>query len=194
VSVRGAAELRAFTDFFPAGAFGRGDSGMDAFIANWYATHLRAFKEPSLRSPPKEQQELYRFTMLPTFHHPLSVRLVVAPDGSATAVAKRLTGKGGYEPGHLDFERTHPVTRKQVEQLRRSLASRAFWDLPTELPRTATDGTEWIFEAFRGGRYHVVTRHSPEDVDPYRELCLQLLGLGQLKEIDAYLSERPKSK
>lgn len=188
-----AEEQRAFTEFFPAGAFGHGDPGMDAFVAGWYAQHLRALKEPSISSLSDPAAEVYRFTLLPTFHHPLCVRITVAADGSATATAKRLTGKGGYEPGDLDFERTHSVNKRQVDTLRTIVAARKFWELPTELPRTGNDGTEWIFEARRGGRYHVVTRWSPDGGD-YKRLCLQLLQFGQLQEIDAYVRERPKSK
>ncbi len=186
-----AAEQYPLTEFFPAGAFSRG--GIE-FGAGWYANHLRAFKEPSIQPSPQMHAETYRFTMLPTFNFPLTVRLTVAPDGSGTAVAKRLTGKGGYEPGKLDFERTYAITQKKVQTLRSTLAARKFWQMPTSLERTVCDGSEYIFEASRDNRYHVITRTSPEDGDRYRALCIQLLRLGHLDEIDAYLRERPKSK
>lgn len=188
-----AEEPHPFTEFFPAGIFGRGDPGMDAFTAGWYAKHLRAFQEPSIREATGSSAETYRFTMLPTFNFPLAVRLIVAPDGSGTAIAKRLTGKGGYDPGNLDFERTNAVTPKQIARFRATLAAHDFWQMPTE-GEPIPDGTQWILEVCRDGRYHIVTRNSPKDGDPFGQLCRQLLGLGKLEQIDAYSRERPKTK
>ena len=189
-----AANKPGFSEFFPGGVFSRNDDGNDAFISGWYASQLRAFKEPSLCTSPQKQGETYRFTMLPTFNFPLTVRIHIESDGTATAIAKRLTGKGGYDPGKLDFERTQTLTRKQVVALRTAIADNKFWQMATALERPGCDGTEWIFEAVRDGRYHIVTRWSPSDKNSYRQLCDRVLRLGGLDEIDAYLRERPKPK
>ncbi len=109
-----AANKPGFSEFFPGGVFSRNDDGNDAFISGWYASQLRAFKEPSLCTSPQKQCETYRFTMLPTFNFPLTVRIHIESDGTATAIAKRLTGKGGYDPGKLDFERTQTLTRNRL--------------------------------------------------------------------------------
>jgi hypothetical protein len=178
-----AADPRPLTEFFPAGVFGRGNADMDAAIAWWYATQFRAFKEPSIQTSAEPRAEIYRFTLLPTFNTPLMVRLTVAADGSGVAIAKRLSGEGGYNPGKIDFERTLKVTQKQVEALRATLAAQKFWQMPTAPERTGSDGMEYVFEGLRDNVYHVVTRWTPAAGDGYRALCVELLHLGQLEEV-----------
>jgi hypothetical protein len=192
VSDTGSAEQTSATEYFLPGVSWRGYSDTEAFMALWEPDYLQAFKEPSLWIQPKLKDEVYRFTMLPSFYHPLAVRLIVAPDGSGIVISKRLTGKGGYDPGYLDFERSHPVTREQVKKVRRAVDALKFWSLPTEVPSTCLDGANWIFEIHREGRFHSVIRNSPHAGSAYRKLCLQLLRIGNLEEIDAYTRMRPK--
>src|SRR6267378_2766004 len=88
--------------YFPPGILGQ-DHQRDEFTNQWYSKHLRALREPSLweTSQLDLTAEAYRFLYLRSFHHPISVRLVVAQDKTATLISKETHGKGGYEPGRL---------------------------------------------------------------------------------------------
>ena len=48
-----------------------------------------------------------------------------------------------------------------------------FWNMGTHDKNMILDGEEWIFEAVINGRYHFITRNSPDVYDgkEYAELC-----------------------
>lgn len=56
--------------------------GIDAFRDHWYWAHLSAMGEESLSKWAQERnvEETYRFTYLPTFDSPLTVRIWSAPN------------------------------------------------------------------------------------------------------------------
>jgi len=140
-------------------------------------------REPSLWDLSKSTSaESYRFLWLRTFHHPVSARLDVAGDGAGELVVKVLSGAGGYNPGHLIQNRRIKVSKESVDHFLELLNKADFWNVPTEpeLGGVGCDGAQWIIEAAKGGRYHVVDRWSPEE-GPYRMAGLFLaINLGGL--------------
>jgi hypothetical protein len=68
----------------------------------WYSDQQRALQEPSLWQLSKTQKtQTYRFLWLRSFHHPISVRLDVAENGTGVVTTKITSGQGGYEPRKL---------------------------------------------------------------------------------------------
>ena len=61
---------------------------------------LDLFKEPSLWDPSTGHTETYRFILMPSFDHPVLVKLWRDTDG-AKLITKFLSGKGGYDRGRL---------------------------------------------------------------------------------------------
>ena len=67
--------------YFPVGVF-QDDASNAEFRARWYAKHLRAMGEESLLSAAANKEFLgYRFLWLRTFHHPVSMKLRIWPEG-----------------------------------------------------------------------------------------------------------------
>ncbi|MDG2207028.1 MAG: hypothetical protein P8K78_03905 [Pirellulales bacterium] len=61
----------------------------------WYAIHLAAMKEPLLSTNEwGSNSDLFRFLYLPSFDHPIVIRIEKTGD-EVTLVSKRLSGKGG---------------------------------------------------------------------------------------------------
>jgi hypothetical protein len=155
---------------------------------------LDLLKEPSLQPDSiAASDHVYRVTILPTFHHPFCVRVVVQPDGTATAFVKRLSGKGGYEYGALDFDERRTCNARDVTVFLRGVASSGFWTMQPTIERQGLDGTTLTLEGIRNGKRHVVQRWSPESGDSFYRLCKQLLAVADASEADAYLP-RPKTK
>ena len=48
--------------------------GLDSFLVVWYSRQLFALREPVIYAD-KSQNEIYRFTWLRTFHHPVASRM-----------------------------------------------------------------------------------------------------------------------
>lgn len=169
--------------YFPPGVFdSKPDS--DAFTISWYSKNLRALKEPSLweLSQKDANAEVYRFLWLRTNDEPIAVRLIVTNRGGRL-VSKMTSGKGGYDPGHLIFNRESPLS-KQVPMFLDAIQELNFWDLPTSAPSVngpdgstaiGVDGAQWVVEGVKQGKYHVVDRWSPDRPDPVHMLGVELL-------------------
>jgi len=169
--------------YFPKGAFSD-DTHVDPFIARWYSTYLTALREPSLlQLTGKPSCETYRFVWLRTFHHPVIVRLDIRADGIGELTAKVSNGTGGYEPGQLIQDISRPLTREQTDTFLAKVGTVKFWELPSyeNSGGGGEDGSQWIIEGVKEGKYHVVDRWTPSK-GAVRELGLTLaLGLAELK-------------
>lgn len=75
---------------------------LDTFVNSWYSKMLFALKEPILKDY-KADKEIYRFTWLRTFNHPVVIRL--EKQGNAVRLFSKVSdGAGGYEPGNIIFD------------------------------------------------------------------------------------------
>jgi len=149
--------------YFPQGVLEDNAQG-DSFRSDWYSKHLKALEEPSLLQKSKDSTaESYRFVWLRTFHHPIIVRVDIQANGGAELTTKASSGAGGYEPGKLVENTSRPLTQKQIEGFLATIQRLQFWELPThETPETVgCDGSQWIIEGIKNGKYHVVDRWTP---------------------------------
>jgi hypothetical protein len=172
--------------FFPDRVFDTHEAtkGFDRndFIVRAYSKHLKAMKEPSLWKLSQKDRKaiIYRFLWLPSFHRPVSVRLVKT-DAGAVLHAVELDGKGGYEPGKIAVRKRITLSDKQWEETQRRLDKTKFWAMPTEdHERGGVDGDQLILEGVMAGKYHIVDRWSPEAGNEYTQLCLYMLTLSDL--------------
>jgi hypothetical protein len=147
----------------------------------WYGTQLRAAGEHVLRCLPGDSGPIYRFLWVPTFHHTVVVRVEPGAIGYRIT-AKTLSGAGGYDPGALAHEVSYELNDADMGRFTQLVVEARFWELPTvPLPggMMGLDGSQWVFEALEGARYHVVDRWSPRPDGPdaaYRRLGEWLLA------------------
>lgn len=161
--------------YFPEEAAG-GDPRLDKFV-DWYSVQLTALKEPSLLEMANTpSSESYRFLWLRTFHHPIAIRLDVKADGSSVLTTKITSGEGGYESGVLTVNTSRNLTQEQTQNIVKKIEEALFWSMPIldDGNTIGVDGAEWIVEGVKNGKYHVVTRWSPES-GAIRELGLAFI-------------------
>ena len=72
-----------------------------------------------------------------------------------------LGGSGGYDPGTVAARGERAVAQGEAAAFRKLFAAAGFWNERTQDPSTGRDGSTWVLEVLRGGRYHVVERWSP---------------------------------
>jgi hypothetical protein len=139
------------------------DLRRDHFKRDWYSAQLDALQEPSLYQMAKaSNSESYRFLWLRTFHHPVAVRVDVKPDGTGMLTVKITTGAGGYRPGTISENRSQLLSKKQIATFLAMVDDVQFWKAPNPVDdQRGTDGSQWIIEGVKDGRYHVVDRWSP---------------------------------
>lgn len=166
--------------FFPVGSED-GPASLSEFRVEWYSKHVRAMREPSLweLSRKGSAATTYRFLLLPSFTHPIAVR--VTKDGTgATLRAVVMSGKGGYLPGRPAIDHTLRLDAAQWAELEKQVEAANFWTLPTkERDDSGSDGEQYIVEGLSGGRYHVVDRWEPDA--SYARLVNHIFSLSGLK-------------
>jgi hypothetical protein len=164
-------------EYFPAHVFA--DTAHSRYLNGklqdqWFSTQLRGLRESPLVGRRASDEPVYRFTLLPSFSHPVSVRLTIHRDGTGTVVTSIGKGYGGYSPKGILSHHSHEVKPTQIQELTRLLQISHFWIRPTEPnQQRGTDGTEWLIEAAEKGRYHVIDRWEGADM---REVGLYFLN------------------
>jgi hypothetical protein len=145
--------------YFPKGTFGT----ISRYV---YAYHLGIFREPSLlRESQEGGLQSYRFLWLRTFHHAVVIRVDVLNDGTGTLITKISSGEAGFgSPGRKvidDISRS--LSKAEVKSLLTLFSETHFWAIPTaeNVHETGEDGSDWVMEGVRDGKYHVVSRWSP---------------------------------
>jgi len=141
---------------------------------------LFALKEPILKDY-KGDKEIYRFTWLRTFNHPVSIRLE-KQNNVVRLFSKVCNGAGGYEPGKIMFDTSFDLTEKEVDAISTRLATANFWSLQTDKrDENGMDGSEWLIEVFKNNNYHMVVRWTPEEHTTFRAIGEYLISISQIK-------------
>lgn len=155
---------------------------LDTFVNTWYSKMLFALKEPILKDY-QGSKEIYRFTWLRSFHHPVSIRLEKKQD-VIKLFTKVSNGAGGYGPMELIIDKSADVSLEEYNSLVQKVNDTKFWDLQTEIKDGGTDGAEWIVEIVKNGNYHIVTRNTPfeERHGNYRIIGEYLISLAKLEK------------
>ena len=157
--------------------------GIESAISrmDWYSRHLSALEEPVLSD--SLPTKIFRFTYLRTFHNPIVIGLVNEND-TITIYWKVSDGAGGYEPGNLVEDKSKELTLKEWEDFTEKINSIIFWSLPSiKTGLIGTDGSQWILEGKRFGKYHVVDRWCGGEIS---NACKKLIELTDLKLEDVY--------
>jgi hypothetical protein len=131
----------------------------------------KLFREAPVLPVDDPEAEIYRITFIPTFYHPIKIRVEKHRD-TYLLIAKRLSGQGGFDAGRLKTENKRRLRPREWHRLLELLGEANFWKLPY-LEKEAgpnekgeeticLDGSEWVIEGVRNGQYHAVNRYCPE--------------------------------
>ena len=178
--------------YFPIGTF-RPDN---SFVRRWLSSYLAMMEEPSLCCGPLDDTEAYRFLWLRWRHDAIAVRLfrrgevygleavIVDSAGRFSLNYRRwlVDGTGDYKSGNVSRRVTKALSRDQWQAVIAKLEEVKLWQMTTHSNVwRGTDGAEWIVEARREGRYHVVARWSGTDgLRSVGTLFLDLADLGNM--------------
>lgn len=145
----------------------------------WYSKMLFALHEPILATY-DESKEIYRFTWLRTFNHPVPVR-IQKQDNRINLTVKVASGAGGYEPGKIIVNKNIVLKMHDWNELKSKFDELNFFNLPVENDFNGLDGAEWILEYASKDRYHFTTLWSPSKKSNYGKCCLYFVQLAGLK-------------
>ena len=154
------------------------ETNMTTFVLDWYSGQLLALKEPLIFD--RENETIYRFTWLRTFHHPVAIRIQKNKD-QIQLTWKMSDGAGGYSPGKLITDETTELTTSEWNEFLKLLDKTEYWNMSTneQSDIMGTDGSRWIIEGVQNGKYNVVDRWTPRN-SAYQELGMFLINLTDL--------------
>jgi hypothetical protein len=146
------------------------------------------FKDEPLTGPLSQRNlgaTAYQLIWMPTFHHPVSVRIEqTGQEAKLRAVV--LDGKAGYDPGQVAIHRSITLSAEQFTELDRHMEQAAFWTMPTDekIDGFVADGDPLVLEGVKNGTYHIVRRELPDPA--YTKLCSHMLDLTGLRIRDIW--------
>ena len=160
----------------------------------WNKEILGRFKEQPLATTSNSIIESYRFTLIPTFDAPVSIRVWRGNDDYFLNF-KKLSGQGGFgikKFGKLNADTTLKLNKDEWFRFTSLLRRADFWaEPPLTMEETVPDGAEWVMEGIKegtecnGSHYHEVHRITPSK--ELRESCNYLLKLtGFEKQYEGY--------
>lgn len=110
----------------------------------------------------------------------MAIRVDVTKNGKSVITTKEASGAGGYDPGKLVENKTAILSPDQTHGLIADIQSKGFWGLAGYSEEGGgDDGSEWIIEGVKDGKYHVVTRWTPAN-GPARDLGISFISLAKL--------------
>jgi hypothetical protein len=157
------------------------ENEISKFENEWYSKMLFALKEPILKDY-RGKKEIYRFTWLRTFHHPVSI-IIIKENDKISITTKVSDGAGGYEPGMIFYNKTDKLSVKDYEILQNKINTSEFWKMKTELEIIGNDGAQWIIEGVKNNNYKLVVRWTPkisEEFKNFREIGEFLISKSNL--------------
>lgn len=132
---------------------------------NRYPKYWRAAGEPSLFELAKQRgaadKLVIRFTELPSFDHPIVIRMERYRRGFLITATK-LSGAGGYYPGESYGRVRRTLTGKRAEQFEKLLRHTRIVEQSATQCDIGFDGSSWIIEIVDRNGYHYINRWSPD--------------------------------
>ena len=144
----------------------------DLFSVEWYRKTLVMMDEEPLPSM-MDEDESYRFLWLRAFNHPIAIH-ISRTGSNQTIVMKELSSADLDIPAKLIGSESRSLSTPEWNEFMQRLEIARFWQMPADSGPMGFDGSQWVLEGYREGRYYVVDRWSP-DTGAYRDACLYLL-------------------
>ena len=152
----------------------------------WFHPWLSEFMNEKEIYSDTTQIEVYRFTWLRTFDNPIVVRIEKVND-TFMVFWKLCNGKSGYFWGQLIVDKQKVIDSITWKKFIENLNSIDFWNIKTKESETiGFDGSNWILEGKKNSKYHYINRWCGGIDRNYKECCMFLISLTDLKIKDKY--------
>ena len=133
---------------------------------NFCADVLKTANEKSFKGLPSKPATSFRLTLRPTFSKP--VIIMYHEDSVSDYIEiKRLSGKGGYDLGHVELYGKIKVAKNTISRITQTIKSKAFENLSKmsyeeRVASVALDGAWWTLETLDIRGLKVIDLHGPE--------------------------------
>jgi len=162
--------------YFPKGVFSS-ELGRSERQAELYSERLKLMSETPIFFVKKQHGEVYRFLWGRAFHSRIMIR-VQKKDKTYSLVLKQTKKQDSNMMIEQEEERI--LTSKEWNMFINHLNKLSFWNYSLFNDEVCLDGSTWMLEAAKNGKYHVIHRYCPKS-QKFRNACLYLVKLSGLK-------------
>jgi len=157
-------------------------SDLDRCRREWFSEFLSEMQEKPIWEQDTCHDLIFRLLYLPSYEHPICVRLEHKKDGETILYGKEADGKAGFTCGKLIREEKTVMSPKEYALFLEAFPIDSFFHQPTEAKNESGSltlgGSEFMFEANADCRYHVIGR----DTDTYQQ--------GNMRDLAIFLLEK----
>lgn len=148
------------------------EDSLSLFVNKWYSKHLHSLKEISLFDKKNENLKIIRYTNLGTWSNPFVYKMENRNNQIILTYSKT-NGLGGYQTGKIIRNRKKKINIDKWNEFILKANKMNFWNMKTHQQIDVNDGEEWILEILINGKYHIVSRRSPDNYDDgeFAQLC-----------------------
>jgi len=139
----------------------------------WY---LNVTGEKRLQTFNGKFQEVYRFFVQPMGY--ISEVIRIERNGGQYKLFHKQNKTGGQNPQFI--ENVKFISQEDWNGFIRLLTRFSFWDMPNRDSRIGSDGITYILEGVNHGKYHFVSRWTPEE-GAFLQACKYLVNLSKNK-------------
>lgn len=143
-------------------------------ISEKLKVQLENLNEQSLNYSELKNKEIYRFTWLRSFHHPIAIRLENTND-KYYLFWKVGKGNGGFKPKGILEESKKEITKQEWEIFETLIEKEEYINIRNFQSYIIGDGSRWTLEAKNDGDYKVKSTCRPS-LDLYKS-CMYLIKL-----------------
>lgn len=141
--------------------------------ASYHTAYLAAMKEPSMLAiKPEEDEVVFRFTYLRSFHDPIVVRLEQS-DRGWTGRAVVLENDDNHRPVKVVPDEKIIIRGEDARALSKQIRSQKLWKPLSEYEEavmgTGLDGSRWIFEIQSRKGYRLIDVWRPEAMNRFKD-------------------------
>lgn len=147
------------------------------FPNTWLESQLTGLQEPCLTSMiGNDSTSIYRFSFLPSFNRPFSIRIIINKDGRTIIHWKIGKGAGGYEPQGIYQQGVIALPSATSAELIQQLNELQLDTFPNYSNLASTDGALWTIEKKINGKFKAHATNTPENkVKKIFRYCLKLV-------------------
>lgn len=127
--------------------------------------------------------QIYRFYYSRAFHDTIVVLIEIIEKDYGLLNLKRYNIGRYFDENEIVIESNVKLYPSNIYDLLSVVEKYDFWNIPAKSPRThGLDGSTWIVEGLKDGKFHIIERWSPIGKDDVSVgIGLKMLGLSRVK-------------
>ncbi len=160
------------------------ENTIDDLFYKYYSSFLSKLNQESIYEKMTDiSKHIYRFIWLRSFHDPITITIEILDKEYGELHFQKFNVSRFYSENEIVINNFIKLTPININILLGVIKECDFWGAPSKNPYShGLDGSTWIIEGLREGKYHIIERWSPINMDEVSAgIGLKMLDLSRIK-------------